>query len=565
MLAGATAGLIVLYLAAVPLGMLIFSSFRATANTLPFEATSFTLANYAKVFTSTLTYRLLLNTLWYAAGSLVLGLGLGITFSWLLERTNIPARRLLLVLIMTNLAVPALVDSMAWVMIANPNNGLANVVLRRIIGGRADGPLNIYGVPGMILVTGFNLVPSIYIMISGLFARMDPNLEDAGALSGAGFRTTVRRITMPLLRPGLLAAAIYYFVIVTEMFETPALLGMSQRVFVFSTLIYQTTHPSNGLPDFGLASGYAMVQLLGSACLIQLYARATRNHAQFGVIQGKGYRPRLLDLGLLRWAALAGVLAYFLVATLVPLLVLLWTSTQPFFAAPSMEALAHASWSNYGRVLALPGVRAAITNTALISVFTAGATLALAAVVSWMAIRSPFAGSAIPDRVSFLVVATPSIVMGLALMFVYLWIPLPIYGTIAILVIALTTRYLPFCVRLLSAALLQIHRELEEVAHMSGASWLRTMRAVVVPLAAPAVWRGGLWILAHTVREATLSIMLLTTSNLTLGALLWLAWMQYTDVGVAAALAVCLIAVSGALTYFVARSGLVARQERAAA
>ncbi len=553
---GCIAGLAVLYMVAAPLAMLLFSSIRATGNTLPFEATTFTLANYVKVFSSGLTYRLLLNTLWYAAGSLTLGLTLGVTFSWLFERTNIPGRTLLLTLIMTTLAVPGIVDGMAWVMLANPNNGVVNVVLRQLFHLGSEGPLDIYGVPGMIVVTGFSMVPSMYIMISGLFARMDPSLEEAGAMSGARFGTIVRRVTVPLLMPGLVAAAIYFFVVVSESFEVPAVLGMSQRIFVFSTLIYETTHPNSGLPDFGLASGYAMIQLLTSAGLIYLYGRATRNNARFGVVKGKGYRPRQVDLGPWRYVAFAAVLCYFALVTLTPFLVLLWTSFQPFFAVPSIAGLSHMSWSNYGKAFAIPGFRSSLSNTGLIGLFTVLTTLTLGSIVAWMAVRRPFRGSVIPDRLSFLVVATPSIVLGLALMFVYLWIPLPIYGTIVIIAIALSTRYLPFIVRLLSATLIQIHRELEESAHVSGASWPVMMAKIVVPLVIPTLWRGMLWVTAHTVREATLAVMLLTTSNLTFGAVLWLAWFHYTDIGMGAALSVCIVLVSGVLTFFVARTGL---------
>jgi iron(III) transport system permease protein len=551
---GLVAGAVVVFLAAVPLAMLLFSSVRATADALPFEATSFTLDNYVRVLSSSLTYRLLLNTLWYAVGSLAVGLSLGVAFSYLLERTNIPARDVLLTLVIANLAVPGLVDGMAWVMLANPNNGIINVALRAAFGFE-EGPFDIYGVPGMILVTGTSLVPSIYILISGLFARMDPSLEEAAAMSGAGLIATLRRVTLPVLLPGLIAAAIYYFVVVTETFEIPALLGMSQRIFVFSTLIYQIVHPSGGLPDFGLASGYATVQLVASAGLMYFYARATREASRFSVIKGRDFRPRLIDLGRWKYVALIALVFFFFVRTVLPFLALVWTSTQQFLVTPSMEGLARASFANYAKIPSFPGAMTALANTALIGVTTVVATLVLSAVVAWMAIRSPYRWSWLPDRLSFLVVATPSIVLGLSLMFVYLWIPLPIYGTIAIVAIALVTRYLPFSVRLFSAALIQVHRELEESARVSGAGWLRTMSRVSIPLVLPTVWRGAMWILAHSIREATLSVMLLSTSNVTLGALLWLAWQHYGDVGTAAALATCIVIASGALTYVLVRSG----------
>jgi iron(III) transport system permease protein len=550
---GVLVGLVVVYLVAGPLLMLLFSSFRATGHTLPFEATTFTFDNYVIVFTSGLTYRLLGNTLWYASGSLVLGLSLGATLGWLIERTNMPGRGLLLTLLMMSIAVPALVDTMAWIVLANPNNGLINLSLRNAFGFTGDGPFDIYSIPGMILVTGCSMVPSIYIMVSGLFARMDPALEEAAQMSGAGFLATARKVTLPLLRPGLLGAAIYFFVVGFETFEVPALLGMTQGIFVFTTMIYQATHPITGLPDFGLASGYAMVQLGLSAVLIYLYSRSTRDTARFSVIGGKAYRPRRVDLGRWRYVALVLVALYFCLTTLVPFLVLVWTSLHAFLSVPSLDGLKTLSLANFQRIPRMPGFADAVRTTVVVSGCTVVITLVLAGVSSWMSVRSVFKGSSVPERLSFLVVATPSIVMGLALTFIYLWVPLPIYGTGVILVIAFSTRFLPFSTRLLTAALLQIHRELEEAAQTSGASWRETTMRITVPLILPSLWRTAMWVIAHSVRETTLAIMLFSVSNATLGVMLWLAWVQYTDTGLGAALAVCLALISGVFTYFLGR------------
>lgn len=557
---GIGVGLVVLYLVLTPLVALVFSSFRATGNRLPFEATEFTLANYVAVFTSPVTYRLLLNTLWYAVGSVALALVLAVGFGYLLERSDLPARRVFRMLLLSAMAVPGLVNAMAWILLANPNNGLLNLLLRPLVGSSGPGPVDVYSIPWMIAITGVFLVPSMYVMIAGTFSRMDPALEDAAAVSGAGRLQTFRRVTLPLLLPGVLAAAMYYFILVTETFDIPAILGLSQGILTFSTMIYQATHPPGGaLPDFGLASGYAMIQLVASLGLILVYGRVTRQSAQFSVITGKAYQPQVIRLGRLRPVALVAAAGYFAVTVILPFLMLVWASLLPFYAPPSAAALGRVSLDNYLKAARFPMLLDALQNTAVVALVVGVATVVLATIIAWMSVRSLFRGSALPERLTFLVVATPSIVFGLALMFLYLSVPLPIYGTVAILIIALLTRFLPFATRVMSAALLQIHRELEEAARISGADFASILRKIVVPLVSSSFLGAWLWVVIHAVRETTLMIMLFVTTNLTLGSLLWITWMHSGDIGLACAIAVPLVLVSAAGTWVLAGTRLGVR------
>jgi iron(III) transport system permease protein len=548
-------GLLVLYLVLTPLVALVFSSVRATGDRLPFEATSFTLANYVAVLTTPTTYRLLLNTVWYATGSVALALLLAVAFSFLLERTDLPARRLFRTLLLSAMAVPGLVNSMAWILLANPSNGLLNRLIQPLTGTGGSPLFDVYSIPWMIAITGVFLVPSMYVMIAGSFSRMDPALEDAAAMSGAGALQTLRYVTLPLLRPALLAAGMYYFILVTETFDIPAILGLSQGILMFSTMIYQATHPPGGaLPDFGLASGYAMLQLGASIGLITVYGRLVRNRAQFSVITGKAYRPRVIALGRLRYPVCVAAAAYFLATVVLPFLMLVWASLLPFYAPPSVAALGRVSGANYQKAVQFPALLDALQNTAVVGLVVGGATVLLATLVAWMSVRAIFPGSALPERLSFLVVATPSIVFGLALMFLYLAFPVPIYGTVAILIIALVTRFLPFATRVMSAALLQIHRELEEAARISGADFASVLRKIIIPLVSSSFLGAWLWVVIHAIRETTLMIMLFVTTNLTLGSLLWITWMHSGDIGLACAIAVPLVVVSAAGTWVLAGS-----------
>lgn len=543
---------LVTYLVAGPVLMLLFSSFRSTEQQLPMEATDYTLKNYVRVFSSPTTYKLLLNTLWYALGTMTFSLTLTIAFAWVLERTNVPWRPFLLMMILAPMAFPGVIEAMAWTLLANPNNGLYNVFLRRLLGLEGPGPFNIYSISGMILVTGLRMVPSMYLMVSGTFSRLDPALEEASEMSGARPRRTFWHISMPLLRPSILAAVIYYSVISIEIFEIPGLLGMPKGIFVFSTAIYDAVHPAFGLPNYGLASGYGVVSLIAGIAMIYLYARAVRRRDQFTVVTGKAYRPRLILLGRWRYLISAGLLIYVLFALVIPLLTLFWASLLPYYSVPSAAAFAQITFTNYFRVWSPDMIESAI-NTLIVAAVTPTVVFMLATLVAWRSTRFTSWANTFPDRLTFIALGAPSVVIGLALMFLYLSIPLPIYGTIWIVIIAFITRFITYGTRLMSAAFIQVHRELEEASYASGVGWWQTMRHVILPLVWPSFLRGWLWVCVHSVREVTLALMLVGVGNTTLAVRLWESWAAGSEVSFAAALAILIVIVLSLMTFFIGR------------
>ena len=546
---------LVTYLVAGPVLVLIFSSFRDTAQKLPLEATNFTLNNYVDVLTSATTYHLLLNTLCYAGAALILSFILTVIFAWVIERTNIPLRPYLLMGILAPMAFPGVVEVMAWMLLANPSNGLYNLFLRKTFGISGHGPLNIYSMAGMILVTGLRLVPSMYLMMSGTFSRLDPALEEASEISGVLPRRTFWHISMPLLRPSLLAAVVYYFVLCIEIFEIPGLLGMPRGIFVFSTALYSAVHTAAGLPDYGLASIYGVVGFVAGTVLIYLYARVIRRRDQFTVVTGKGYRPRLIRLGRWRYLISAGILTYIGFALVIPILTLLYASLLPYYRPPSVEALAHLSLINYLNLLKAPTIMESAINTVIIAAITPTAVVALALIVAWRAVRFTSWTNSIPDRLSFIVLGTPSVVVGLALIFLYLSVPIPIYGTIWIIIVAFVTRFMSYSTRLMGAAFLQIHRELEEASFISGVAWWKTMRHVVLPLVWPSALRCWLWVCVHSVREVTLALMLVGVDNSTVSVRLWMMVASSKgDTSFACALAVLIVAVLSLMTFFIGRA-----------
>jgi iron(III) transport system permease protein len=552
---------VVAYLVLPPIGMLLFSSIRATKGKLPFEATAFTLSNYATVFTSAATYKLLLNTAWFVAGSVLLALAIATCFAWFLERTNIPFRRLMFVLVLAPAGMPMMITSMAWILFANPVNGLCNLLLRSLLGLKGHGPINIYSVPGMIVITALYFVPVMYIMLSGVFARLDPSLEEASQTSGAGSWVTFRRISMPLLSPAILATSIYYTVRAMEIFEVPAMLGMPKGIYLFSTMIYFSVNPVAGgiLPDYGLASTYAMVLLAAAGIFIYFYGRYTRHAERFITVTGRGYRPRLIDLGRWRLVPVLAMAVYFAFAVLMPLLLLLWTSVAPPYADLSLATVSRLNLNAYREALRHRYLLDAAKNTLIIASTLAAVAMLISTLVSWLSTRGGIRGGSIPDRIAFIVIGVPAVVLGLALIFIYTALPIPLYGTVWIIVIGLIPTCLPFGTRQMGAAMLQIHRELEEAAATSGANLWHTFSRVVLPLLWPSFSRGFLFMFVRGMRETTMALMLYTVGNQTLAVALWFLWTQDGKFALASAIAVPMMVATVLLSYLVARRGMLTR------
>ncbi len=541
---------VVAYLVVPPLVLLVVSSFNSTADQLPLEGGGWTLANYALVLGSADTYVLLERSLIYALATVAIALAIAAVLVWLIERTDLPGRSLVFGLIMLPIAIPAMAKAIGWSLLANPNNGLLNMLAHNFYQPEDSfGPLNVYSLPGLVFVSSLSQVPSVTLMIAGAFRSFDPVLEEAGHMAGAHWLQTQRLISLPMLKPALFAAFIYYFAYGLEDFQIPAILGMNAGIHVLSTRIYLATHPASGLPDFGLASGYSMLLLVVATVLILAYRRMVQKAERYAVVSGKGYRPARMRLGRWKYLALGLIGLYLLLSAVLPILTLLWVSLQPFVTAPSLQALSRMTVANFVSVLQKDQFQTALLNTLMVAPLVATGTMLLSTLVAWNNARLRSRGGTVVDFLTFISLAVPTVVLGLAILYVYLGVPAlrPVYGTIWILVIAFTTRYLTYATRLMSAAVIQIHKALEEAADMSGASRWQVLSRVTLPLLLPSLFNGWLWVAVSSLREATLAVMLQTPGNLVLASLIWSQWQEGGGYGSVAAMTLLTVGLTSGL------------------
>ena len=531
-------GLVILILLAtvgVPLLFLVYLSFQ-THGYATSGSHSFSFANYASIFSSSSAPSLLLNTLIFAICSTAIGLTAAFFLAWLSERTDMPGRTVMRVMMFSWMAVPPLVFGYGWILALNPNNGVANTAYKWLTGSDVA-PFNPYSWGALLLVGGLSLVPTAFIMISGVLRNMSPALEDAARMSGASALTTLRTITVPALMPGLLSAAIFLFVAMVQTFDLPLILGLSARIPVLSTRIYILSFPDSGQPNFGLAAAFGTILCLVAMLLMVLYFKAVGSGEKFMVVSGKGYRPRRAKLGWLRIPAVLAVGLY-LVLMVLPLLILAWASLLPFYAAPSFAQISRVSWSNYLRVWNDAFSMRALTNSVVLMVVVASLVMVLSFFVSWISIRFRGRSGKLIEVLSFLSLAIPPIVLAVALLFMY--VATPLYGTIALIALGQIGLFVAFGTRTISGALVQMHRELEDAAAMSGASRWSALRYVMVPLVWPQIVGGWLWVAAHSARDLTIPLVLMTGSSVVASSAAKAIW-DFPDLPKAAALSIVMV------------------------
>lgn len=518
--------LLTLYITIVPILMLVYSSFSSAQGRLPFEQLSFSFENYVAVATDPITYRLLSNTFVFTVGSMAIGIGTAIVLAWILERTNIPCKRLIYGLIMIPMAIPNMIYAISWTQLLEQKVGMINLFLRQNF-GFSEGPFNIYSLGGMIWVQGIHLVPTALLMIAAAFATIDPTLEEQSAISGRGMLGTMRRITLPILKPALLSACVFFAIVIIETFEIPATLGLTARTPVLSTQIYLATHSNSGeLPDYGFASALGVILLLLALILIWFYQRSTKRAEKYATITGKGYRPKKFELGKWKWAAIVWVWGFIFVSVLLPFFTLLWTSLHPFYIPPSWDSLLKSSFAAYKEVMIKLDLASIVANTLFMTIASGLFTVVLATLIAWLVIRGSVSSAARRrlDMISFAPQAVPAVVIGLSLMFFYIYFPLPIYGTIWVLIIGIVTKYLAFSSRTMISAQMQISGELEEASLVTGAGWFRTMKRVVIPLLTPAIINCFIWVAVHAMRELSVVIMLYSPKTVVLSTTIWGLW-----------------------------------------
>jgi iron(III) transport system permease protein len=538
--------LFVLYLAGIPLLMLLYGSFRSAPIGEP--GATYTIQNYIKAYFDRDFYLLFLNSLYFAFGTCLVTFLIGTYLAWISERTNTPLKKVFLVMALIPFIIPGILSTISWILLLSPKIGLINLVIKEVL-GLESAPFNVYSMWGMIWAESIHLYPLVFLLMSAAFRNMDTSLEEAALASGSSTFTTFTRITLPLMRPAMFSVLLVMFVRAIEAFEVPALVGVPAKISLFTTKIFLAIHqfPS----DFGLAGSYAVTLLVISTVGVLVYGRITRREERYATVTGKGYRPRVIDLGPWKYVTCASAFFIFFLAVILPVFVLLWSSFIPYYGVPSRELTAKLTLANYKYILNYPLALTAFKNSFYLSVGSATLVMFLTSVIAWITVKSKLPGRSMLDNMTFIPIAMPGIVLGVSLIWVYLTLPIPIYGTIWVLLLAYMTKFMPYGIRAASASMIQINKELEEASLASGGTWFQTFRKVILPLLMPGFIAGWIYISIIALRELSTSILLYSYNSTVLSIMAFDLWEggQYTYVCALGVLMVLLLV----LMAFVAR------------
>jgi iron(III) transport system permease protein len=509
-------GVIIAFLSLSPTLMLFYGSFLSKPLGVPGD---FTLAHYVRAYSDPLTYQLLLTSFVFATGSALLATGLAATLAWIAIRTNAPFRKFFeLTAIIPNIFPPVML-AVSWTVLLSPRTGLINRLLMELF-NLETAPVNIYSIGGMIFVEALITTPLAFLIVSASLYSMDPALEESARVAGSNNPQVAWRITFPIIRPALLASAMLNFVRAIESFDTPAIIALPARIEVFTTKIYREAIGAFP-PNQNLAATYGVSLLLVTMLFVYFYRHLTARSERYVTVTGRGYRPTIIDLG--KWRYLASGIAGLILTLIVvlPSLVLIYVSFITYVHVPGAKTWGLLTFEHYQTNLTDPRTFRALQNSLFLAVVGATLCMLLAAVTAWVTTKTKGKGRGLIEALTFIPWAFPGTALAIGLLWTYVYVPLPIYGTLWILLIGYITRFLPYGLRTMSSTVVQIHNDLQEASMVCGASFATTFWRVLLPLLRPGFLAG--WIILATIylREFSTSIFLYSPGSEPIGPLLY--------------------------------------------
>lgn len=500
---------IILFLVVFEVFPLLYLVYRAF-----FPAGSFSLEAFQRVYTYKLNWTALRNTMVTASASMILGVLIAFPLAWLIGRTNLYFKKFFRTLFVMTYMVPPYVGAMAWLRLLNPTVGTLNKFIANLF-NLSEMPFNIYSIGGLIWVLTTFYYPYAFITISRAMEKMDPSLEEASKISGASPLKTLGTITLPMMMPSIVAAALLVFVSAASCYGIPSIIGAPGNIDTVTTRIIDFVYlgSSEGLSD---ATTLAVFLMLVANIILYLSTFVV-GRKQYITVSGKSTRPNIVDLG--KWR--------------IPVTILVILFAIVVVGIPFATVFATSFTTNMGKGLFEPGnfttkywqvvfTRQQILNSAKNSLVSASvaatAGILISCVMAYLLTRTRVKGRHIPDFLITLGSGTPSIVIALGLIMTMNGkFVINIYNTLFIMIVAYMIKYLMMGMRTIVSAMTQIHESLEEAAQISGAGWIKRFKDITIPLIAPSVVAGWFLIFMPCFYELTMSTLLYSTDTKTIG------------------------------------------------
>lgn len=512
----AVLGLLVVY----PLGILTYATITDVPPRPGAAQASFTLQNYQAILQPT-NLVALRNSVVVSLVATGLALGIGGGLAWLVARTDVPLRPLIRLAGSTPLFIAALIGALAWSLLASPRSGYINMMLRDL---GIDWVIDVQSMWGIIFVQALYYAPYAFLLMQGAFSLVNPDFEEAAEVHGADKRTTMRTVAFPLVKPAIFGASVLLFALIIENFSVPQILGTAAGIDLLPSRIYRLMNAAPINPNQASVIG---VLLMAVVAVIMYIQRVRLSKQSFVSVTGKGFRPKRVSLGPWRWPAAIAAGIYWLLAVGLPAFALLQGSMRAHSFVPDTAALfdlSALSIDRFGSLLAEPQLRKGLNNSLILGVATASLGGLLYLVSAYTTVRSRLRGVRFIEYLATVPVAMPALVLSMGILWTWIRIPLPVFGTVLILIVAYTVRFMPQGFQGFASTIQQIDPDLEHAAEILGASRIRALWTVTVPLIRTGVIGTSLLIFVLSVRELTTSIFLVSTDSVTLAVVLFQRW-----------------------------------------
>jgi iron(III) transport system permease protein len=501
------------FLVLTPLALMILNSFQIAR---PGQPIVWGIDGWIKAFTTPGIVKAMSNTFTLAITRQAIALLIGAFFAWLIARTDLPMKGLLEFLFWLSFFLPALPETMGWILLLDPKYGLLNQGLVGL-GLVNQGLFNIYSFWGIVWAHMGGSVSVKVMLLAPAFRNLDAALEESSRISGASGWHTFFHIIVPVMMPAILVTTILGIIRSLEAFEIELLLGTPIGLQVYSTKIHElvTWEPPQFPPAMALSTVFLGVLLL----LVALQRRYIAKRI-YATVTGRGFSTRPTPLGRWRYPAFALVLSFALVITVVPTVLLVTGTFMKLFGFFNIAE----PWTldNWRATLSDPVLLRSLWNTLAIGLGSGLIGVFFYSFIAYMIVKTRDRGRWLLDFLSWLPWSIPGILLGVALLWTFLQtrIFLPIYGTIYLLMIAMVIKSMPFGTQMIKSVLLQLGNDLEEASKVCGGTWLDTFRRVILPLTMPALITVGLVGFISAARDISTVILLGSGRSRTLSLLM---------------------------------------------
>lgn len=502
---------ILVVIVAVPVFMILFNAFTADGKV--------NIGDVVKILSEPDTYMALRNSLIIALGVTGLGTFLGVLFSYLVVRTDLPFKNFMKLLFIIPFMLPSFIGAIAWKVLLSPRGGYINRMFMDAF--NTDSPLfNIYSVAGIIIVETMYLFPFVFMQVSAALERMDPTLEESARISGIPLATITRKITFPLIMPSIVAGALLIALYSLAHFGVPAILGTEIGFYNIPTLIYRKIHSSGG-SFASIRTGTVLATILIAAAALILYLqRVVLKSGRYSIIAGKSMRPMLMKLRRSKTPVLLLCLLYIFITVIMPTTTIVLVGSLKTYGLPF--ELKNMTLRNFEYILNWRMTRQAVSNSLLLSMGAAFVTMLAGTMISYVIVKMKVKGKFILEFLGVLPFSVPGSVIALGVILTWSGkLGINLYNTTWIIFVAYIARYMAFSIKSNSAALEQVHDSLEEAARSCGATHWQSMKDIVLPLIRPGMVAAFFLIFLPALRELTTSVLLYGPRTRTIGVAIY--------------------------------------------